>query len=79
MHTLPTGATPVHKGGNGQRKVGGFYGVLENENPKYNVQSGARIEKNPNYRMGSLDGDLFSKIWLTNERMVRGDALFSIN
>ena len=45
VHTLPTSATPVPKGENGQRKFGGwnlYYGGLENENPKYNVRSGYR-------------------------------------
>ena len=83
MHTLPTGATPFPKGGNGQVNVRGwdfYYGGLENENPKYNVRSGARpVNFFPNDRMGSLDGDLLSKMGLTTERMVLGDALFSIN
>ena len=45
VHTLPTSATTVPKGENGQRKCGGwnlYYGGLENENPKYNVRSGYR-------------------------------------
>ena len=62
MHTLPTGATLVTKEENGQRKVGGwdFYdGGLENENPKYNVWSGALPDNSfSKNRMGSLDGDL---------------------
>ena len=79
MHTLPTGATPVPKGENGQRKIRGwdfYYGGLENENTKYNVRSGSRPENLfPKDRMGSLDGELLSKMGLTTERMVLGDAL----
>ena len=49
---------------------------MENENPKYNVQSGARPDNLlPNDRMGSLDADLLSKMGLTTEQMVLGDAL----
>ena len=82
MHNLPTGATLVPKGVNGKRKVVGwyfYYGGLVNENPKYNVRSGARPDNFfPNDSMGSLDGDLLSKMGMTTERMVLGDALFYI-
>ena len=50
---------------------------MENENQKYNVQSGARPDNLlPNDRMGSLDADLLSKMGLTTEQMVLGNTIF---
>ena len=82
MHTLPTGATPVLKGGNGQRKLEVGISIMEVWRMKtQSIMFGVELVLNffLNDRMGSLDGDLWSKIGLTTEQMVLGDALFSIN